>query len=158
MNSGLLVARLPERPGALERLLGMLRRRALPVQDLSIARSGDGHIHVFIRQESSVVDRTAAELSLLFDVEGVSFVPAERAREARELVVARVRKGGDRPPIACRVLEESPTETVVEITGTSSEIDRALALWDAQGVLAGSVRTGEILLPATSSRKVESSL
>lgn len=156
MSACLLAARLPDRPEALERLLGMIRRRALPVERVSVARCSDGSIEVILRHNGEHTHRIRSELSLLFDVEKLASIPEERALGTRELVVVRVGNKAVWPDVHLRVLEEGPSESVFELTGTPAELDDVLSSLDSQGVLARSVRSGEILFPvATSSRKVE---
>ena len=155
MNT-LLIARIADRPGALERLLGTIRRCALPVERVSFAKRDDDSIEVALRHRDDDGDRTRRELSRLFDVLELTLVSSEDAEGARELAVARVSNRAAMPDTDFRVLDQTASGTVIELTGTPHELDEALTRLKEQGALDGSVRTGE-LLPLTAARKAEPS-
>lgn len=62
---------LRDRPGAVERLLSVLRRRMVPIEALALARSGEGGLTVdlTLALPPDRRDRIAAEVSGLADVE-----------------------------------------------------------------------------------------
>ena len=70
MSQFVLVARLQDVTGSLERLLGLLRRRALPIGSLSLYQAEDDILEVVLRFEDldTPEDRVAAEVSSLYDV------------------------------------------------------------------------------------------
>lgn len=146
MSHVLLVVRVVDRPGALERVLGLLRRRVLAVRRLSLA-AGDGVLELALRVDETRTppERLRAELSSLVDVvdvvDGVA-VPT------RELVLAHL-KSGARPPAgeAWRVLDHGPGGSVLEITGSPDEVDAAVARLRADGSLVRSARSGEVVVP-----------
>lgn len=63
--------RLRNRPGALERVLSVLRRRLVSVEALSVARAPDEilEVEMHVSVESSRQERVEAELAGLADVE-----------------------------------------------------------------------------------------
>jgi acetolactate synthase small subunit len=140
----LLLVRVADRPGALERVLGLIRRRVLAVRRLSLS-VGDGVLELALRVDESRTpsDRLRAELASLTDVADVS---AEPARLTREMAIVRLR-GGVPAGDAWRVLSNGSDGAVVEITGSPEEVDAALARLRADGVLSGAMRSGEVALP-----------
>jgi acetolactate synthase small subunit len=152
VSHALLLVRVQDRPGALERVLGLIRRRVLAVRRLSVSL-GDGGLEVALRVDETKTpsDRLRAELASLTDV---SSVTAEPERRTRELAVARLRAGGAVPPATparpgetWRVLANGAEGIVVEITGSPEEVDAALARLRADGVLSSAMRSGEVALP-----------
>ena len=69
MSQFVLVARLQDVTGSLERLLGLLRRRALPIGSLSLYQAEDDILEVVLRfgDLDTPEDRVAAEVSSLYD-------------------------------------------------------------------------------------------
>lgn len=63
--------RLRDRPGSLERLLGVLRKRRVAVEELSMERSEPSILHVRLRLglDADRRDRIRAEVEGLADVE-----------------------------------------------------------------------------------------
>ena len=144
MSHLLLLVRVADRPGALERVLGLIRRRVLVVHRLSLS-VGDGVLEVALRVDETRTssDRLRAELASLTDVTDVT---AEPARRTREMAIARLR-GGAPAGGAWRVLSNGADGAVVEITGAPEDVDAALARLRADGVLSGATRSGEVALP-----------
>jgi acetolactate synthase small subunit len=142
----LLLVRVADRPGALERVLGLIRRRVLAVRRLSLS-VGDGVLELALRVDETRTpsERLRAELASLTDVVDAA---AEPARHTREMAIARLR-GGAPAGDAWRVLSNGSEGggAVVEITGTPEEVDAALARLRADGVLSGAMRSGEVALP-----------
>ena len=64
MRSERWIIHVHERPAAVERVLGTLRRRAIDVSDLSVARASGSSlvVNVAVRVEDSVAARVTAEL------------------------------------------------------------------------------------------------
>lgn len=64
MNSERWIIHVHERPAAVERVLGTLRRRAIHVSDLSVARASGSSlvVNVAVRVDGSVGARVTAEL------------------------------------------------------------------------------------------------
>jgi acetolactate synthase small subunit len=145
-----LAARLRDVPGALERLLGTLRRRAVPIERLSVSHHAtDGLEVVLVMGEAAITpERVVAELSHLRDVESVSPVDGALAGETRELALARLLEPNESwPPELHQLIGRARGGEVVELTGTPSEIDEALKLMKESGALSGVSRSGEVLPP-----------
>jgi acetolactate synthase small subunit len=136
-----------DRPGALERFIGHIRRRVIPVRRLSIATAHDGAIAIVLRVDTgrTPLSRIIAELQGLADLSAIT-PTADAAESTRELVLVRVRVTGDIPVIG-RVLDRDADGAVIEITGAPGDIDSALRSLRESGVVHGFVRSGEIAAP-----------
>ena len=150
MSQFVLVASLQDVTGALERLLGLLRRRALPIESLSLYQADDNILEVVLRFEDldTPEDRVAAEVSSLYDVLSVRCPDQASCDAARELAV--VKTHGDLelalPETVSDVLQRHSSDSM-ELSGTPHAIDRALAYLQEQGLITGVSRSGEMFPP-----------
>lgn len=150
MTSVTLVVQIRDQIGALERVLGLLRRRAIPVEEMSISRRSEEGFDVLLRlaDEETAADRATAELSQLVAVQAVVRLEEPRDRETRELALARVHSPGQTPlPANGRLIGSDDEDGILELTGTPEEIDDALELLARSGELSSVSRTGELLIP-----------
>lgn len=143
-----LRVRLHDRPGALERFIGQVRRRQVPVQRLSIATASDGTFEIVLRIDPAraSLDRVTAELQTMPDIVLIE-AAGDAELETRELVLVRVPGTADVPPVG-RVLYQAE-HTMIEITGAPADIDAALRVLLDSGVTHGFVRSGELAMPRT---------
>ncbi len=86
MSEALIVARLRDRPGALERAVSLLRRRALAVRRLSVNAAGDGVIELIVRVDESRTPRERVRVELLgladlLEIADAAVVPVHPATE-----------------------------------------------------------------------------
>jgi len=150
MSQFVLVASLQDVAGALERLLGLLRRRALPIENLSLYQAEDKILEVVLRFEDldTPEDRVAAEGSSLYDVLSVRRPDQASCDATRELAV--VKTHGDLEPVlpetVSDVLQRHSSDSM-ELSGTPHAIDRALAYLQEQGLVTGVSRSGEMFPP-----------
>ena len=149
MRQFVLVASLQDVSGALERLLGLLRRRTLPVERLSLYQAEENVLEVVLRfgDCDTPKDRVVAEVASLFDVLSVRCPDPESCDETRELAV--VKTCGDLeawPETLSDVLQRHDADSI-ELSGTPHAIDRALAYLQEQGVITGVSRSGEMFPP-----------
>ena len=145
----LLLLRVHDRPGAIERVLGAIRRKTLAVRRLSLHAPTDGMHEVVLRfdTERTPEARIVAELGGLYDVHELRPLDATDLH-TREMAVAHVR--GDTPAQdAGRIVGRWLEGVVVEVTGTPAEVDTVLDRLRATGSLAAAVRTGEVVVPIT---------
>ena len=150
MTGVTLVVQVRDQIGALERVLGVLRRRAIPVEDMSVSWRSRQDLEVLLRlaDKETDADRAIAELSPLVAVQSVVRVEEPRGRETRELALARINAPGGTPlPANGRLIGSDDEGEVVELTGTPEEIDDALELLARSGELSSASRTGELLIP-----------
>ena len=150
MSQFVLVASLQDVTGALERLLGLLRRRALPVESLSFYQAEDNIREVVLRfgDLDTPEDRVAAEVSSLYDVLSVRRPDQASCAATRELAV--VKTHGDLelvlPEAVNDVLQRQGSDSM-ELSGTPRAIDEALAYLQEQGLISGVSRSGEMFPP-----------
>ena len=150
MSQFVLVARLQDVTGSLERLLGLLRRRALPIGSLSIYQAEDEILEVVLRfgDLDTPEDRVAAEVSSLYDVLSVRRPDQASCDATRELAV--VKTNGDLellvPETVSDVLQRHSSDSM-ELSGTPRAIDQALAYLQEQGLISGVSRSGEMFPP-----------
>ena len=150
MSQFVLEVRLQDVTGSLERLLGLLRRRALPIGSLSLYQAEDDILEVVLRfgDLDTPEDRVAAEVSSLYDVLSVRRPDQASCDATRELAV--VKTNSDLEPL----LPETVSDVLqrhgsgsMELSGTPRAIDQALAYLQEQGLISGVSRSGEMFPP-----------
>lgn len=147
-----VAVRVRDVTGALERVVGLLRRRAVPVRRLSLASTADGHQELIVRIEPgrSSPERVRKELETLVDVVGARCLDGGGGTGTREMALARLGPGAPVPDGVGRPVlgpGGGSRRGVVEITGTPDEVERALARLREEGTLEAVVRTGEVGVP-----------
>lgn len=155
-----LLLRFHERPGALERVLGAVRRKVLSVRRLSLHEPTGGTREMLLRFDATrtSAERMVAELGGLYDVLEVRPLDDDREPQTREMALVHLwRLDGTAPEEAGRVVRDGPDGVVVELTGTPAELDGILERLRAAGVLVAAVRTGELLVPELEGRAAGSS-
>jgi acetolactate synthase small subunit len=150
MNEGLLLARVSDRPGALERAVGLIRRRAFAVRRLSISLAHDAALELLLRIDETHTsrERVRQELLGLHDVLEVRDLGAA-PRLTRELLLAWIKPtAAPQAPGAARVVAVSAEGgCLLELAGTPAEIDDVLARLREHGTVFASVRSGEMAAP-----------
>ena len=150
MSQFVLVARLQDVPGSLERLLGLLRRRALPIGSLSLYQAEDDILEVVLRfgDLDTPEDRVAAEVSSLYDVLSVRRPDQASCDATRELAVVKTNGNLELlvPETVSDVLQRHSSDSM-ELSGTPRAIDQALAYLQEQGLISGVSRSGEMFAP-----------
>jgi acetolactate synthase small subunit len=150
MREARILVRVHDRPGALERVLGLVRRRAAAVRRSSIATGGDGVLEVLLRVDASrtPADRLCHDLRGLYDVLDVREMADAPDAPTREMLLAWVRPGAARgAPATARVLAVETAGVLLELTGSPDEIDGVLARLGETGAVTA-VRSGEVAAPA----------
>jgi len=144
----LFLARLRNTPTALERFIGLLRRRAFALERFSVSAAGDGTWEVCLRFDGArtVPERVHAEVGNLVDVLSLERLPQEGDQGTRELVLARLKPGGVPPGPEWRMVSQEPEGSLVELTGSPVEIEAALATLG--GRVRAVVRSGELVVPS----------
>lgn len=141
MSGSRLIVRARNRPDVLERVSGLLRRRAFAIIRLSMAFAGDDVIQFVVSIDQRKTDplRVTHELQTLRDVIGI--VPEDiSGAETREFLLARLkeRRGG---------ADEPRGGGVFEMIGAPGEIDSVLEQLQAHGMIIDFVRSGELAVP-----------
>jgi len=146
VSRDLLIVRVADRSGALERVLGLLRRRVLAIHRLSLG-VGDGALELVLRLDEARTprERLRAELLGLVDVVDVSDASAV---PTRELAIVRLRPGEPAPEGGVwRLLSNGAEGAILEVTGAPEDVEAALAALRGAGVLDSATRSGEITMP-----------
>lgn len=127
-----------DRPGALERVIGLIRRRRVPVQRISITAVGGGVLELVLRLDGEAArERLRVELEMLRDIVAVDDLDADSKRFTRELLLAWIRPDlALRAPAAGRVVALAADGCLLEMTGTPEEIEAVAARLRESGVVS----------------------
>lgn len=148
MKEASLLARLHDRPGALERAIGLIRRRAHGIRRISVG-SARSNIELVLRVDESRTPRERVRRDLL-GLEDLIDVRDLAGHEAttRELMLAWIRSDATQHVAESgRVVAASGTSSLIEVTGTPAEIDALFGRLDELDALITSVRSGEVAAP-----------
>jgi acetolactate synthase-1/3 small subunit len=141
---------------ALNRALGILRRRNLPMSGVSLAptgRPGTLRLTCLVTSDAAAAERTANALRKVVDVREVALHP-EGDCTIREHVLVRVRvTPAQLPPLldaislyTAQVVEESPQDLLLEATGSAPFMTSFLRALEPFGIL-DLARGGTVCLP-----------
>lgn len=153
-----------DRPGVLNRVASLFRRRAFNIDSLTVGRTerpGISRMTLVVDTDESGARRVELNLRKLVPVRHVQNVTAVPAI-ARDLALIKVAVGpGDRAHAMelvnvyrARVVDVSPESLVVEITGTEDKIDSLLDVLRPFGVIE-MVRTGRVAMARGTAREAE---
>ena len=157
-----LVALVEDKPGVLNRVASLFRRRAFNIESLSVGRTsepGVSRMTIVIDSDQASAERVTAYLYKLVNVLQVDDLGAEPGI-ARDLALVKVAvSNGDRQALL-RVVDETRAHIVdtsdrtmtVEITGEPPHVDAVIARLETLGIVE-MVRTGQVAMrrgdPAT---------
>ena len=149
------IAHVEDKPGVLNRVVSLFRRRGFNITSLTVGRSaepGVSRVTVVLDADDDTARRIEANLYKLVNVllvEDVTFAPSI----ARELALIKVRAGAETRPrvlqvcdvFGARVVDMSAEILTVELTGSPAKIDDLVDVLRAEGVLE-MVRTGVVAM------------
>jgi len=149
------LAYLEDRPGVLNRVASLFRRRGFNIESLTVGRTerpGVSRMTLVVRTDDDAARRLEANLYKLVNVlavEDVSHAPTV----VRELALIKVRANADvRAAVMqlcevfrARVLDVTPDVLVIEATGAQEKIDGLIEMLRPYGVLE-LVRTGAVAM------------
>jgi len=149
------VAYVEDKPGVLNRVASLFRRRTYNIESLTVGRTecpGVSRMTVVMDADDDAARRIEANLYKLVNVLHVHDVTHEQL-VSRELALVKVRAMPDSRPsvlqlgelFRARVVDVAPEALTFEITGTSDKIDGLLEVLRPFGVLE-MVRTGVIAM------------
>ncbi len=155
MRARAFVVLVEDRPGVLDRVASLFRRRAYNIESLAVGhteRPGVSHITIVMNADDRVARLVEANLYKLVDVlevEDVSNVPSV----TRDLALIKVRAGHESRAevmqvgevFRARVVDVSPDALIFEITGTEDKINRLVEVLRPFGIL-GLARTGRVAM------------
>ena len=150
-----LVALVEDKPGVLNRVASLFRRRAFNIESLTVGRTaepGISRMTIVIDSDQASAERVTAYLYKLVNVLQVEDLGAEPPI-ARDLALVKVAvSNGDRQGLL-RVVDETRAHSVdsgertmtVEITGEPPHVDSVIARLEPMGIVE-MVRTGQVAM------------
>jgi acetolactate synthase-1/3 small subunit len=149
------LAYVEDRPGVLNRVTSLFRRRGFNIESLTVGRTerpGISRMTLVMDTDEDAARRLEANLYKLVNVLYVKDV-TEQATVVRDLALIKVRsEASQRAQVMqlcevfrARVVDVAPDAMVVEITGTQDKIDGLLEVLRPFGIIE-IVRTGAIAM------------
>ena len=150
-----LVALVEDKPGVLNRVASLFRRRAFNIESLSVGRTaepGVSRMTIVIDSDQASAERVIAYLYKLVNVLHVDDLGAEPGI-SRDLALVKVGvSNGDRQTLL-RVVDETRAHIVdssdrtmtVEITGEPPHVDAVIRRLEPMGIVE-MVRTGQVAM------------
>ncbi|HEY2511307.1 MAG TPA: acetolactate synthase small subunit [Polyangiaceae bacterium] len=149
------LAYLEDRPGVLNRVASLFRRRAFNIESLTVGRTereGVSRMTLVMRADDDAARRLEANLYKLVNVLAVEDV-SHSPTVVRELALIKVRADESvRAQVMqlcevfrARMLDVAPETLVVEITGAQDKIDGLIEMLRPYGILE-LVRTGAVAM------------
>lgn len=148
MSEARLLVRLARHTGAVERMIGLLRRRRFVVRRAAISFPDEDAVELIVRfDESADVPRLLAELEALHDVRSVESLEGESSRFTREMALAWIRPDATvRATGGARIVAMLDGNCLMELTGSPEEIETTLARLRESGVVSNVTRS-EVAAP-----------
>jgi len=149
------IAYVEDKPGVLNRIASLFRRRAFNIASLTVGRTetvGVSRMTVVVEADDDTARRIEANLYKLVNVLEVHAVSDGKAM-ARELALIKVRAGADQrndvlklcDVFRARVVDLGSETLTVEITGTQDKIDGLIDVLRPYSVVE-MVRTGVVAM------------
>jgi acetolactate synthase-1/3 small subunit len=150
-----LIAYVEDRPGTLNRIVSLFRRRGFNIDSLTVGRTerpGVSRITVVVRADDATAQRLEANLYKLVNVLSVEDL-THSAAVTREMAFVKVRATPDRrsellqlvQTFRARVVDLGPESIIVETTGTQEKLDGLIDVLRPFGLLE-LVRTGAVAM------------
>jgi acetolactate synthase-1/3 small subunit len=150
-----LVALMEDKPGVLNRVSGLFRRRNYNIESLSVGHSetaGISRMTIVVHGDDRIVDQVARQLEKLVNVTRVQNVTSEQT-VVRELALIKVKAGpGTRTEIIelasvfrARVVDVGAALLTVEITGPEDRVNSLVGLLEPYGIQE-LARTGRVAM------------
>jgi len=148
-----LIALVEDKPGVLNRVASLFRRRNFNIESLTVGRTaepGISRMTIVIDSDQASAERVTAYLYKLVNVLRVEDI-TETPAVVRELAMIKVATTPDTRAqvmqlvdvFRARVVDVAPDSVIVETTGTETKIDGLLEVLRGYGVLE-IVRTGRV--------------
>ena len=150
-----LLAYLEDKPGVLNRVASLFRRRGFNIESLTVGRTeraGVSRMTLVVRTDEDAARRLEANLYKLVNVLAVEDV-TDAPTVVRELALIKVRASAEvRAEVMqlcevfrARVVDVTPEALVIESTGAQDKLDGLLEMLRPYGVLE-LVRTGAVAM------------
>jgi acetolactate synthase-1/3 small subunit len=150
-----LVAIVHDRPGVLNRVVSLFRRRGFNIESIAVGHSEVPHlsrVSIVVAGTAATVEQVRKQLDKLIDVVKVSDISGEKAT-VRELALVKVKATsstrGEIIEIAdifrANIVDVSSDSLTIEITGDEDKIESLLKLLKGFGIRE-IARTGRIAM------------
>jgi acetolactate synthase-1/3 small subunit len=150
-----LVALLEDKPGVLNRVVSLLRRRGFNIESLTVGHSevkGISRLTLVVAGDDAIIEQVVKQLYKLIEVVKVTDLSEERA-VVRELALIKVNATastrGELMQIADiyrgRIIDLASDSLIIEITGPEDKIDSLIELVRRFGIKE-IVRTGRVAM------------
>jgi acetolactate synthase-1/3 small subunit len=150
-----LIALVEDKPGVLNRVASLFRRRNFNIESLNVGRTEKANVsRMTIVLDSEETDARKVEVNLyklvnVIDVQDVTNQPAV----ARELALIKVKASPDQRAevsnlasiFRAKIVDVAPDSIILEITGTEDKVDSLVELLRPIGILE-MVRTGKVAM------------
>ncbi len=157
-----LVALMEDKPGVLNRISSLFRRRNFNIESLAVGHSempGISRMTIVTEGDSRIVEQVEKQLYKLINVTKVTNVTDEPA-VIRELALIKVMADGTtRSEITglvdifrAKVVDVAPDSLMIEITGTEDKVDSLVSLLRPFGVRE-MARTGRVAMVRGNNKK-----
>ncbi len=150
-----LVALMEDKPGVLNRISSLFRRRNYNIESLSVGHSevpGISRMTIAVKGDQAQVDQVAKQLDKLINVTEVVNV-SQQPTVIRELALIKVKtRPGSRSEITelanifrARVVDVAVTSLTIEITGPEDRVNSLISLLEPYGIIE-LARTGRVAM------------
>ena len=151
-----LIARVADKPGVLNRVASLFRRRAFNIESLTVGHTeapGISRMTIVVDSSRTDAEKVAQNLEKLVDVISVEDI-SDRAAVMRDLALIKVRTPDPRTrselmqlvdTFRARVVDVGLESLIVEATGTEEKIDGLVEVLRPFGILE-MVRTGRVAM------------
>jgi len=164
MPARTFVVLVEDRPGALDRVSSLFRRRAYNIESLAVGhtdRPGVSHITIVMNADERTARLVESNLYKLVNVIEVQDV-SNRPSVTRDLALIKVRAGHERRAeimqiaevFRARVVDVSPEALILEITGTEDKINSLVDVLRPFGILE-LARSGRVAMARAESAAAE---
>ncbi len=151
-----LIAKVEDKPGVLNRVASLFRRRNFNIESLAVGHSETPGISrmTIVTDEKETLRRNVIKANLLklinvIEVEDVTDTPAVIRETALVKVNANASQRGQVMDVAemyrARIVDVATDTLIVEVTGESSKIEAMIAVLEPFGILE-IMRTGKIAM------------
>ncbi|MFO7179384.1 MAG: acetolactate synthase small subunit [Pseudomonadota bacterium] len=149
------VAYVEDRPGVLNRIASLFRRRGYNIVSLNVGRTHEAGISRMtfrVEADEDTARRIEANLYKLVNVLSVEDI-TDKPSVSRDLALIKVSVGPDKRAevlqlcevFRARAVDVGPRDLIVEITGTQDKIDGLVAILEPFGI-AEMVQTGTVAM------------
>jgi acetolactate synthase-1/3 small subunit len=167
MEKHTLIALMEDKPGVLNRVSNLFRRRNYNIESLAVGHSETPNISrmtIVVDGDNRVVEQVVKQLTKLINVTDVVDV-SDKPSVIRELALVKVRAGaGTRSEIIelanvfhGRIVDVGPDSMTVEITGQEDRVNSLIRLLQSYGI-EELARTGRVAMVRSSNGVAESAV